>query len=250
MASKNQFPTETIDLPSGGTLYPKDSPMSSGQIEIKYMTAKEEDILTSQNLIKKGTAIDQLINSLIVTKGVNVDDLILGDKNAVMIAARILAYGSEYNIEFTDPNSGEKIRHIFNLADCPFKQLAEDIDYSKNEFELKLPASKSIIKYKLLTGKEETAIEKEIKGIERTGAQVTPQLTARLRNMIIAVDGEDNRNTVNNFVNNMLSKDSLVLRQEIARMSPDIILKQDVDIGGETVEIDIPLTVEFFWPTS
>ena len=92
MAMESKYPTETIDLPSGGKLYPQDSPLSSGKIEIKYMTAKEEDILTSANLIKKGVVIDRLLDSIIVTEGVGIDDLILGDKNAIMVAARILAY--------------------------------------------------------------------------------------------------------------------------------------------------------------
>ena len=96
MAEEQKFPTEMIDLPSEGKVYSKDSPLSSGKLEIKYMTAREEDILTSQNLIKKGLVIDKLLNSLIVTEGVSTDDLFIGDKNAVMVASRILAYGGEY----------------------------------------------------------------------------------------------------------------------------------------------------------
>ena len=113
MSEKKQeykFPTEVIDLPTGGKVYPKDSPLSSGKIEIKYMTAKEEDILTSQNLIKKGVVITQLLDSLIVSKGVSSDDLVLGDKNAVMVASRILAYGPEYTAQVTNPKTGNEIR--------------------------------------------------------------------------------------------------------------------------------------------
>ena len=122
-----KFPTEIVDLPSGGSLYPKDSPLSSGKIEIKYMTAKEEDILTSQNLIKKGLVIEKLLDSLILTKGVKSDDLIIGDKNAVMIAARILAYGPEYTCEIVNPNTNEKLTHTFNIADCPFTKLVQPV---------------------------------------------------------------------------------------------------------------------------
>ena len=127
--TKNQFkyPTEEVDLPSKGKCYSEDSPISNGKIELKYMTAKEEDLLTSQNLIKKGVVIDKLINKLILTKGVNSDDLILGDKNAVMVAARILAYGPEYECQVTNPNNGETINHTFNLADCPFKKLPDNV---------------------------------------------------------------------------------------------------------------------------
>ena len=155
-----KFPTEVIDLPSEGKVYIKDSPLSSGKLELKYMTTREEDILMSENLIKKGVVIDKLLDSLIVTKGVKQEDLILGDKNAVLVASRILAYGPEYTVEVTNPNdTDEKIQHTFNLADCPFKKLPDDIN--SNEFEIKLPVSKKIVKFRLLTGREEKQIDKE-----------------------------------------------------------------------------------------
>ena len=125
--SEHKFPTEVIDLPSKGKVYSKDSPLSDGKIELKYMTTKEEDILTSQNLITKGVVIDKLLDSLILTEGVKCDDLILGDKNAVMVAARILAYGPEYSCEIVNPNDGEKSEYTFNLADCPFIKVPKGI---------------------------------------------------------------------------------------------------------------------------
>jgi len=246
----SQFPSEVIDLPSGGAVYPTDSTLSSGKIEIKYMTAKEEDILTSQNLIKKGLVLEKLLNSLIITPGVNVDDMILGDKNAVMVAARILAYGSEYNAEILSP-SGETVNHIFDLSDCPFKELPNDIDYSDNNFELTLPASKIKVKFKLLTGKEEKEIDKEIKSISKTGVEVVPELTTRLKYCITSVDDNSDSSYIRHFIDNqLLSRDSIILRQEIQRLSPDIELTQDVEMEGETVRVDIPMTVNFFWPTA
>ena len=143
--AEHKFPSEVIDLPSEGKLYPEGHPLKDGKIEIKYMTAKEEDILTSQNLIKKGVVIDRLIDSLIITEGVKCNDLLLGDKNAVMVAARILAYGPEYACEVTNPNTGQMITHTFNLADCPFKKLPKGI--TENSFEVTLPVSKKKIKF-------------------------------------------------------------------------------------------------------
>jgi hypothetical protein len=250
MADKQEykFPSETIDLPSKGKLYPKDSPLSSGKIEIKYMTAKEEDILTSQNLIKKGVVVDRLLNSLILTEGVNVDDLILGDKNAVMVAARILAYGPDYNAEITDTDTGIKTEYTFNLADCPFKHLPEGVKI--NEFDIELPISKQNIKFRLLTGKEEKQIEQEVKSKQKIGNQVSAELTTRLKYSTISIDGETDKNKISILIENMLSRDSLVLRNKIAKVSPDIELKQDMEIGGTVVEVDIPLTTEFFWPSS
>ena len=241
-----KFPTETIDLPSGGKLYPKDSPISSGKLELKYMTAKEEDILTSQNLIKKGTVIEKLLNSLIVTNGVTIDDLLLGDKNAVMVAARILAYGGDYNVEVTNPNTGEKFQHTFDLTSCEFKELPKDIDYSNNEFQLELPVTKVKITFKLLTGTDEEKINNELKSLKKIGQQA--EVTTRLKYVITSINGESDRTTISNFVDNMLSKESLFLRDEVARITPDINLKQEIDIEGEATELAIPMTVEFFWP--
>ena len=99
-----KFPTEMVDLPSKGHFYVDGHPLSKGKVEVKYMTAREEDILTSQNLIKQGVVIDKLLQSLIVDKSIKVDDMLVGDKNAIMVAARILGYGKNYEIEY----EGEK----------------------------------------------------------------------------------------------------------------------------------------------
>ena len=246
MADSNQFPSEVIDLPSEGKLYPEESPLREGKIEIKYMTAKEEDILTSQNLIKKGLVIEKLLDSLILTKGVKSEDLIIGDKNALMVAARILAYGPEYACEVTNPNTGEKLTHTFNIADCPFIKLPKGVD--GNNFDFELPVSKQKITFKLLSGKDERMINNELDKIKKLGVQVIPELTTRLRYLITSVDGETKQNVINAFVENMLSRDSLSLRQEITKVTPDIDLSQEIDIEGDTVKVDIPMTVNFFWP--
>ena len=241
---KQKFPSEVIDLPSEGKVYPKDSPLSGGKIELKYMTAREEDILTSQNLIKKGVVIDKLLDSLILTEGIKCDDLILGDKNAVMVAARVLAYGADYNCMVTNPNNNESFETTINLTDCPFRKLPEDI--SSNSFSLELPLSKKKVTFKLLTGIEEKAIEQDLKASKKVGSDISPELTTRLRHTITSVDGDNSQSTINNFVQNLLARDSLFLRSEIKKMTPDIELKQEVEIEGETVEVAIPMTVNFF----
>ena len=248
MAEEQKFPSEVVDLPSGGKIYGKDSPLYEGKIELKYMTAREEDILTSQNLITKGVVVQRLLDSLILTDGVKSDDLIIGDKNAVMVAARILAYGPEYECEVTHPTTGELVTHTFNLADCPFKDMSTDV--KENRFEIKLPVSKAKVIFKLLTGVEEELIAKELKQIKKLGGEVSPELTTRLRHVIISVDDDEKSSTVNNFAQNMLSRDSLFLRAEIVRIAPDINMEQEVEIGGETVKVAIPMTATFFWPSS
>ncbi len=248
MAEQQKFPSEVIDLPSEGKVYPKDSPVSNGKIEIKYMTAREEDILTSQNLIKKGVVIDKLLDSLIVTPGVKCDDLILGDKNAVMVAARVLAYGPEYNCEVSHPRTGQTIQTSINLTDCPFRKLPKGV--SSNNFEISLPVSKQKVTFKLLTGHDERKIDEELEASKKTGSEVSPELTTRLRYCVSSVNGDDSQTTINNFINNLLARDSLFLRGEMKKMTPDIELNSEVEIGGETVKVDIPMTVGFFWPDS
>jgi len=247
MAEEQKYASEVIDLPSEGKLYSKDHPCRNGKIELKYMTAKEEDILTSANLIKKGVVVDKLLDSLIVTENVNVSDLVVGDKNALMVAARVLAYGPEYDCEITHPITAEKIQHTFNLADCPFKKLPDGV--TENKFEVKLPISKKTITFKLLTGNEEKNIEEDLKASKKIGIQVSPDLTTRLRHTITSVDGDTKPETINNFVQNMLARDSLFLRNEIRKSTPDIEMTQEVEIEGETVKVTIPMTVNFFWPT-
>jgi len=248
---KQKFPSEIIDLPSGGKIYGKNSPLYDGKIEIKYMTAKEEDILTSQNLIKKGAVLEKLMDSLILTPGVNTKSLVLGDKNAIMIAIRILAYGPEYATEVTHPSTNEKVKHTFNLADCPFKTLPSDVNYSSNEFDFELPVAKVKIKWRLLTGIEDDRIEAEITAKKKLGSLQSSAITSRLKHIITQWDNIDDKSELSELIDNMLSKDSLAFRNEITRISPDVEMKQEVEfLEGGTVEVDIPLTVNFFWPDS
>ena len=246
--AENKFPTEIIDLPSEGKLYPKDSPLRSGKLELKYMTAKEEDILTSQNLLEKGLVIEKLLEALIIDKNIKVQDLISGDKDAVLIASRILAYGPEYQVDVNNPVTGGVIQHSFDLSNCPFKKLPEDVD--KNEFEIELPVSKYKVKFKLLTGHEEKKIEEELKGYEKIGIEVKPELTTRLKHAIISVNGDDTPQAINLFIENLLSRDSLELRKKINQLSPGVIMEQNVNIEGSLVKVTIPMTINFLWPSA
>ena len=99
------FPTEVLSLPSQGLLYPEDSPLRSGTIDVKYMTAKEEDILTSTNLIEQGVVITKLLESVIANQKLTLDDMLIGDKNALMVGTRILGYGKDYRITLVDPDT-------------------------------------------------------------------------------------------------------------------------------------------------
>jgi hypothetical protein len=255
-AEEAKFPTEIIDLPSKGLLYPKDHPLSSGQVEMKYMTAKEEDILTSQNLIQKGVVIDMLLRSLIVSNGkgerVRYDDLILGDKNAVMVAARVLGYGAEYKVELTCPKCSHKQTEIVNLAELENKKI-DSYPKNENRFEYTLPLSKRVITFKALTHKDEATVADMVKSKKKQArsTQVSYELTSRLKAMMIAVDGNDDRNYINSFVDNeFISRDSLAFRKHLDEVTPDVDMTYyfECQACGHEESISIPLTVEFFWP--
>ena len=190
-----------------------------------------------------------MLDSLIVTNGVKQGDLIVGDKNAVLVASRILAYGPEYTVEVTNPNDvDEKVEHTFDLSKCPFKELSKDVDYSDNSFDFTTPVGKNKLKFKLLTGADETLIEKDIKQSSKFG--VSSDITTRLRYTVTEVDGDTKPSTISEFTQNLLARDSVALRGYIRDIAPDIDLTSEVEIGGETVSVSIPLTVEFFWPQS
>ena len=251
---KRQFPTEVVDLPSKGLLYPKDSPLSSGNIELKYMTAKEEDILTSRNLIQKGVVLDKLLESVIVDENVSLDDLLLGDKNAVMIATRVLGYGKDYTVSITDPSSGEKQEETFDLTNVEDKEVDWDLfKDGKNEFEFDLPASKVKLMFRLLSHKEEREIDTELKAYKKFAKEsgVTAEITTRLKKAIISVDGDTSQKRVTEFVDNeLLSRDSLALREHLIQITPDVDMSFTFtsEATGEDTTMDIPLDVEFFWP--
>ena len=242
MESKFKLPTETVDLPSKGLLYSTDSPLSSGSLEMKYMTAKEEDILTNRNYISNGTVIDRLLKSLIVTEGINFNDLLVGDKNAIMVAARILSYGKDYTITY----NGEQ--HTIDLSTLEHKELDESLYKDrKNEFKFSLPNTGNEVSFKLLTHEDEIAIDKEIAGIKKIDKQASPEVTTRLKRMITSVNGMTEQKDIRDFVDNyLLAKDARALREEYSRVQPDINLK--VSIDGVEEDVDMPIGLTFFWP--
>ena len=242
-----KFPTEVVDLPSKGLLYPKDSPLSSGKVEVKYMTAREEDILTSVNLIKKGLVVDKLLQSLIVDESVKIDDLLLGDKNAILIAARILAYGKEYGVEV----EGQTVK--VDLTTLKDNMLDESlVSPGVNEFEFELPATKRKLTFKLLTSADETIILKEAEGYVKVGDDISRDLTTRLKHQILTVDGDSKKANINSFVDNeFLSIDSIAFRSYIKDITPDVdMTSTHIDADGEEKEFTVPMTVQFLWPST
>ena len=255
-AQEHKFPTEIIDLPSKGLLYEKDNPLSQGQVEMKYMTAREEDILTSQSYIKQGVVLDKLFRALIIGNGkgekVNYSDILTGDKNAIMIAARVLGYGKDYEITITTP-SGEKQKETIDLTSFEHTQFDESsITTGVNEFEFTLPATKRLIKFKILNSRDGTNIDNELKGLKKINkGGADSSLTTRMIHCIVSVDGNDSRSYVRNFVNNeFLAIDSRAFRSEMAKVQPDINLSVTLidNQTDEPFDIDLPINIDFFWP--
>ena len=251
---KRQFPTEVVDLPSKGKLYSKGSPLAGGTIELKYMTAKEEDILTSRNLIQKGVVLDKLLESVIVDENVSLNDLLLGDKNAIMIATRILGYGKDYTVSLTDPDTGEKQEETFDLTQIADKKIDKKLfKGGKNEFEFELPSTKIKVLFRLLTHKEEKEIDVELKALRKFTKEsgISSEITTRLKKAIVSVGGDTSLKRVSEFVDNeLLSRDSFALREYLQEITPDIDMSFTFisETTGEDTTMDIPLDVEFFWP--
>lgn len=241
----NQFnlPTETVELPSKGLLYPEGNPLSSGTVEIKYMTAKEEDILTNNAYIKDGTVIDKLLKSLIVSP-INYNDLLIGDKNAIMIAARILGYGKDYDFEY----QGEQ--QTVDLTELKDKELHKDFKRGENMFNFTLPKTNVSVTFRLLTHGDEQKIERELKGLKKVNKKSNPELTTRLKHIITSVNGDSEPKTIREFVDNgLLSMDARGLRKYYGEISPDVDLTFNfIDNEGEDKEASLPIGLTFFWP--
>jgi hypothetical protein len=255
MAEKNfEFPTEVIELPSMGLTYPQGHPLSKGTVEIKYMTAREEDILASQNLIKKGIVLDKLFESVVVEPNVNINDIFIGDKNAILLATRVLGYGKDYEVEITDPFTLEKQKVVIDLSKVQTKDINEKLLNSENRYTFKLPKSGKEIVFKLLTHGDELEISKDIQALERINKSSTSafDVTTRFRYMIQSVDGNEDKGFINKWIQNgFLALDTQAFRKFVKEITPDLDLKFEFtsEITGEVEALDIPFGINFFYPS-
>ncbi len=251
---EDKFPTEVIELPSKGYFYSEENPLSSGKVFLRYMTSKHEDILLSKNLIKNGVVIDVLLKELIATKGVNYDEILLGDKNAMMFASRVLAYGSEYNFNVECPSCNETSENVYDISKLDHKE----IDFSKfqkgiREIDFQLPYSKVNVTLKLLNSKDERELNEELKSLKKISMKtgVTSDVSTRIKKIIVAINGDRNIQNINKFVmNDLLSRDSLAIRNFMSKIVPDINTEILVtcSVCSNEIKMDIPFTSDFFWP--
>jgi hypothetical protein len=249
MAEK-KLQTEKVGLPSKGLLYPQDSPLRDGTIEIKYMTAKEEDILTNQSFIKSGVVIDKLLEALVVSP-INFNDILIGDKNAILVAARVYGYGPHYVFNYTNPGTNQDEEVMVDLSMVEDKEIDESLVKTPgvNEFDFELPQSKRKITFKLLTQRDENNIQLELKNLRKMRREA--ELTTRLKHTIVSVDGDTDTSAIREFVDTeLLAVDSRALRNYIKDMSPDVDLTFNFEGEDGTVvnDVQIPIGVTFFWP--
>ena len=247
-----EIPVESVPLPTRGVVYSPDSPLHlSETVDIRAMTAREEDILTSRALIKKGTVITNLLQSCVVDKRVDVQKMLSGDRNAMMVSLRITGYGAEYATEVDCPSCGDRAKHDFDLSSLSIKELQiQPLEQGVNLFEFKLPVTKKVINFKFLTGADEEEIMVIQERKKKTGSQADSLVTTRLQFSIISVDGKTDRNLISSFVRSMPARDSMALRQFIDKNEPGIDMKtfMQCDACGETSEVRMPLGAGFFWP--
>jgi hypothetical protein len=247
-----EIPVETVPLPSRGITYATEDTLSNTEtVEIRAMTAREEDILTSKALIKKGTVISHLLKSCLIDKSIDPDVMLAGDRNAIMTALRITGYGSDYRVEVDCPACGERSKQNFNLAELPIKRLEiQPIAEGANVFEFQLPVTKKNVRFKFLTGKDEQEIMVTLERRKKTGLQGENLVTTRLAHALVAVEDISDRTKIGMFIRNMPARDSLELRRYVDKNEPGIEMKSWMDCPAclESSEVRLPMGASFFWP--
>ena len=246
--SEFKLPTEIVKLPSKGLVYPKENPLSSGEIEMKYMTAKEEDILSNSNFIQNGTVFDKLFQSMIVTK-INYDDLISGDKEAIMIASTILGYGKNYPIMYMNSSAGVEEDFIVDISQFKEKEIDFSLFKNSNEIIFKLPNTGNDVTFKILTHGDEKKIEQELNNSKKI--KISNEVTTRLKHQILSVNGNYEKKFVREFVDSgLLAADSIALRRYIRQVSPGIDMTFTFTGSDGYVEegVSLPIDISFFFP--
>lgn len=246
------IPTELVPLPSNGKVYPVDSPLHNKEaLEIRPMTAREEDILTSRALIKKGTVITELIKSCLIDKTIDPTKMISGDRNAIMTSLRITGYGADYSAEVSCPACNEISKQKFDLTELPITRLdADPLNTGTNEFEFMLPRTQKKIRFKFLDGRDEQEISKYTERSKKSGMRTSNLITLRYRYQIIAINDIVDKTKIQFFIKNMPASDSRALRAHIDSIEPGISMKSwmDCNMCGEQSEVRMPLGASFFWP--
>lgn len=251
-STSDMFATFMVELPSLGKVYPKGHPLANKkEVEMRHMTAREEDILTSPTLLRSGKAINKVLQNCLVSK-CNIDNLLVGDRNALLLALRVSGYGPDYKVMLTSEGTGEQFEHIFDLREVEYDTLkVEPVEPNQNVFETTLPVTNATVLFRLLTVQDETLLSNEQEKLRKT-VHIEKGITTRLISQIISADGETNKLKIKKFVENLPVRDSRQFRTVYTETMPDVDMTQWVTdpTSGEEVQVDIPVGVEFLWPSS
>lgn len=249
---QSKYPTEIVPLPTKGWFYPEESPLASGEVEVKQMSAREEDLLANQELIKKGKVLDKLLESLIVDKSIKIEDILVPDKNAIFLAIRRLAYGDDYPVSITCPACSGQNKISINLAELKYREFNFDgMPRGQNSFEFTLPNSNVKVTYKLLNQIDESSIEAELNSFKKISKEASKDLTTRLIYVITSINDNPDKKGIRAFVNDQLTaRDSLALRRHMGKHNPDVDMTFDFKCSTCDIErrIDVPIGATFLWP--
>tara|TARA_R100000664_G_scaffold33552_1_gene50981 strand:+ start:767 stop:1621 length:855 start_codon:yes stop_codon:yes gene_type:complete len=250
-------PTEFVELPSRGKFYSTDHPLHGKEvIEMRYMTAKDEDILTSPALLKNGVAIDRLIENLIVDKNITANSLLIGDKNAVTLAARISGYGEQYEVNVTCPACNATIDHTYDLSEIPHNHGIQPDDDTENvsltpegTFIATLPKTQFTAEFRLLNGADESSLERAATKLRKLNLPESSS-TSLLKQLVVSINGVNVASEVAMFIDNMPAQDARFLRACVQLVTPNVEMTQNFECTscGASTEMAVPFTSEFFWP--
>ena len=248
-------PTEFVDLPTGGKHYPEGHPLhGKDSVEIRYMTAKDEDILSSTTLLKKGIALDRLIQNIIVDKSININTLYIGDKNAILIAARVTGYGEKYSAKTPCPNCASIVEFEYDLSNLKIDSGRDWQDYdiknhTDDRFIITLPQTKVQVEVRLLTSKDEDYLS-QLRENKKKRNLPESNLTDQLRMITVSVNGHSDPKSLSAFVEGLPAGDSRYLRNAYEQVLPNVDMSQEFSckICGHVQEVAVPLTAGFFWP--
>jgi hypothetical protein len=249
-----EVPVESVPLPSRGVIYSPDSLIYNTEtLQIKAMTAREEDILSSQAYIKENSVVENLIVSCLMEKSIDVNDLIIGDRNALMVSIRITGYGTDYKIKHSCESCSHSNEVVVDLSKLGIKRLVEEpLAPGKNIFQYQLPVTKKNIHYKFLNGHNQKEIALIQQRLKKSGIVYDNTVTNYLENTIVSIDGITDKNKIKHFIINMPALDSRKLRQHMREAEPGIDMKWKYDCNScnHNNNIQLPITSEFFWPST
>ena len=253
VSAPEEVPTDLVPLPSEGRAYPPGHPLHmKASVSIRSMTARDEDILTSRALLRSGRVVSALLSSCIADKGIDPDQMLVGDRNAALIGIRITGYGPEYPVNITCPGCGVVVKQSVDLGSLPVKRFPPGLDPAGSPtFKVTLPTSKRSCTFRLLTGIDEVEL---VQTLERGKKQSVGEalVTGRLKRQVVELGGETDPNKLANLVMDMTARDARWLRKRIDAVTPGVEMKTDFTCAtcGTQGEVEVPLGTDFFWPES